>query len=149
MVNKLILVGRIGQDPEMKQLQNSSVTNFSVATSEKWTDQQGEKQERTEWHRVQAWGKLGEICAQYLKKGSLVFIEGKLRTRSWETQSGEKRYATEVIANSMQMLGSKSEEQGQAAEPQPRPNVPNYAPGSSNPPPQQPGGFDYDEPLPF
>ena len=107
-VNKVIIVGRLGSDPESKWLTSGSqVTNFSVATSENWT-KDGQRQEKTEWHRIVAFGKLAEICSKYLVKGKEVYLEGKLQTRSWE-QDGVKRYSTEILANQLQMLGSKDD----------------------------------------
>lgn len=104
-VNKVILVGNLGGDPELKHLDSGSVVaNFTVATNEKWKDKQGEYQERTEWHRLVAWGKLAEICGQYLSKGKQVYIEGRLQTREWD-KDGEKRYTTEIVANNMVILG--------------------------------------------
>ena len=109
-VNKVIVLGRLGQDPELKHTAGgSAVTNFSVATNESWTDKQGQKQERTEWHRVVVWGKLAELCSQYLSKGRQVYLEGKLQTRSWEDNQGQKRYTTEVQANTVQFLGGPSD----------------------------------------
>lgn len=106
-VNKVILIGNLGRDPEVRYTADGvAVANFSIATSEQWKDKNGEKQERTEWHRIVAWRRLGEICGEYLRKGSQVFIEGKLQTRSWEDRDGVKRYITEVVAQAMQMLGS-------------------------------------------
>lgn len=107
-VNKVIIVGNLGNDPETKQFSNGgSVTNISVATSEQWTDKQsGEKREATEWHRIVLFNRLGEIAAQYLRKGSQVYIEGSLRTRKWQDQNGQDRYTTEIRADQMQMLGS-------------------------------------------
>lgn len=114
-VNKVILVGRLGQDPEVRYTQGGTPkANLSIATDEIWKDQSGERQRRTEWHRVVAWSKLAEICGQYLNKGRLVYIEGRLQTRSWEDREGNKRYTTEVRADNMVMLGGRSEE-GQAA----------------------------------
>lgn len=114
-VNKVILVGRLGQDPEVRFTQGgTAVANLRIATDETWKDQSGERQQRTEWHRVVAWSKLAEICGQYLSKGRLVYIEGRLQTRSWEDREGNKRYTTEVRADNMVMLGGRSEE-GQAA----------------------------------
>ena len=108
-VNKVIIIGNLGKDPETRALPSGdSVSNFSVATTESWKDKAGEKQEHTEWHRVNAFGKLAEICNEYLKKGSAVYIEGKLRTRTWE-QDGVKKYSTEVIADRMQMVGGRPE----------------------------------------
>ena len=106
-VNKVILVGALGRDPEVKYMPNGeAVANFSMATSENWKDKSGAKQERTEWHNIVAYRKLAEIMGEYLKKGSPVYIEGKLQTRKWE-KDGVTRYTTEIIADSMQMLGSK------------------------------------------
>lgn len=105
-VNRAILIGNLGKDPDVKYLPDGTATaNFSIATSEQWKDKNGEKQERTEWHRIVCWRRLAEICGEYLHKGSQVFIEGKLQTRHWEDQSGVTRYATEVVAYAMQMLG--------------------------------------------
>jgi single-strand DNA-binding protein len=114
MINKVILVGRLGKDPEIRSTpQGTSVAKFTVATDEKFTDRAGEKQERTEWHNIVAWGKLGEICGQYLKKGKLVYIEGSIRTDSWDDkESGQKKYRTEVVANTMKMLDRRGDEGG-------------------------------------
>ncbi len=118
-VNKVILVGRLGQDPELKYTPSgAAVTNFSVATNEVWKDEQGNKKDRTEWHRVVLWRRLAEIAGEYLKKGSRVYLEGKLQTRTWEDKDGIKRYTTEVIANIMTMLDTKAES-GRAAAPPP------------------------------
>ena len=105
-INKVIIIGNLGADPETRQFSNGgSVTNISVATSEQWTDKQtGEKREATEWHRVTLFNRLGEIAAQYLRKGSKVYIEGSLRTRKWQDQNGQDRYTTEIRADQMQML---------------------------------------------
>ena len=109
-VNKVIVVGRLGADPEMKSVgANSTVTRLSVATSENWLDKDGQKQERTEWHRVVVWGKLAEICGKHLAKGRQVYLEGRLQTRSWEDQQGQKRYTTEIVANTVQFLGAPGE----------------------------------------
>ncbi len=105
-INKVIIVGRLGQDPEMKAVgQGSTVTRLNVATSENWTDKNGQKQERTEWHRITVWGKLAELCGKYLAKGRQVYIEGKLQTRSWE-DNGQKKYATDIVASTVQFLGA-------------------------------------------
>ena len=108
MINKVILVGNLGGDPEIRYIDNSkAVANFSIATSERWKDKNtGEMQNRTEWHRIVAWRRLGEICGEYLSKGSQVYVEGKLQTRSWE-QDGVTRYTTEIIANTVQFLGAR------------------------------------------
>ncbi len=105
-INKVILIGRLGADPELRYTPGGkAVASLRLATSEQWTGKDGEKTEKTEWHRVVAWGRLGEICGEYLKKGSQVYIEGRLQTRSWEDREGGKRYTTEIIALTMQMLG--------------------------------------------
>ena len=106
-VNKAILVGNLGDDPEQRFTPSgTAVANFRLATHEQWTNKDGERAERTEWHRIVAWGRLGEICGEYLHKGSQVYIEGRLQTRSWEDRDGNKRYTTEIVAQTMQMLGS-------------------------------------------
>lgn len=123
-VNRVILVGNLGQDPETRYLANgNAVTNISVATSESWTDKQsGQKQERTEWHRVVFYNKLAEIAGEYLKKGGKVYIEGALRTRKWQDQSGKDCYTTEIVADQMQMLDSRpSEAAREFYTPQPEP----------------------------
>jgi len=108
-VNKVILVGNLGKDPETRYMPSgSAVTNLTLATSESWKDKQsGEAQERTEWHKVAMFGRLAEIAAEYLRKGSQVYIEGKLRTRKWQDKEGKDRWTTEIVADEMQMLGSK------------------------------------------
>ena len=110
-VNRAIIVGHLGKDPETRSSQGGmTITNFSVATSETWKDKKtGEKREQTEWHRISTFGRLAEICAQYLEKGKLVYIEGRIQTRSWEDKEGNKRYTTEIIANNMQILGGGGE----------------------------------------
>jgi single-strand DNA-binding protein len=105
-VNKVILIGNLGKDPELRYTPGgSAVTNFPIATNERWKDKNGQPQERTEWHNIVLWGRLAEIANEYLKKGSPVYIEGRLQTRSWEDRDGNKRYTTEVVGNQMQMLG--------------------------------------------
>jgi single-strand DNA-binding protein len=112
-VNKAIVVGNLGRDPETRYTQsNTAVTNFTIATTDQWTDRDGNKQERTEWHRIVAWGRLGEICGQYLQKGKQVYIEGRLQTREWDDKEGQKRYTTEIVAREMQMLGRAGDFQG-------------------------------------
>jgi single-strand DNA-binding protein len=108
-INKVILVGNLGKDPDTRYMPSGkAVTNFSIATSESWTDKQsGDKQERTEWHNVVLFDKLGEIAAEYLRKGSQVYIEGSLRTRKWQDKEGKDRYTTEIVGRDMQMLGSR------------------------------------------
>lgn len=135
-VNKVILIGNVGADPELRYTPSGTgVTNFNIATNESWTDSSGERQEKTEWHRIVVWGRLAEICNQYLRKGSKVYIEGRLQTRNWESQDGQKRYTTEVVARDMQMLDSRDEVSA-GAEPYP-------SEGTAQPagqPAGQPGG---------
>ena len=107
-VNKAILIGNLGADPEIKSLPSGGkVANFNIATSEQWTNKEGNKEERTEWHRIVAFGKLAEICGEYLSKGRKVYIEGRVQTRSWEDRDGNKRYTTEIVAGQMSMLGGR------------------------------------------
>jgi single-strand DNA-binding protein len=107
-VNKVILVGRLGQNPEVRYTPSgSAVANFSVATNETWTDKQGQKQERTEWHRIVVWGKLAELCGKYLEKGRQCYVEGRLQTRSWQDKDGTTKYSTEVQATTIQFLGGE------------------------------------------
>jgi single-strand DNA-binding protein len=109
-VNKVILVGRLGSDPEVRYTPGgAAVANFSLATNESWKDKNGQKQERTEWHRIVTWGRLAELSGQYLKKGRQVFIEGGLQTRQWDDKDGNKRYTTEIKATNMQFLGGGAE----------------------------------------
>jgi len=117
MVNKVILIGRLGADPEVRYTQDGSmVTNFRFATNEQWTDRNGEKMQKTEWHRVVTFGKLAEICGNYLSKGRLVYTEGRIQTRAWDDRDGNKRYTTEIIATNMQILEPKGQEAGQLGE---------------------------------
>ena len=107
-VNKVILIGNLGRDPETRYMPDGgAVTNVSIATTESWKDKNGEKQEKTEWHRVAFFGKLAEIAGEYLKKGSQVYVEGRLQTRKWQDKDGQDKYTTEIIADRMQMLGSR------------------------------------------
>jgi len=108
-VNKAILVGNLGRDPEMRQTQNGqTVVNFTLATSESWTDRNGERVERTEWHRIVAWGKTAELCAKYLSKGRTVYVEGRIQTREWEDKDGNKRYTTEINAQTVNFIGPRT-----------------------------------------
>lgn len=117
MVNKVILIGRLGADPEVRYTQDGSmVTNFRLATNEQWTDKSGEKMQRTEWHRIVTFGKLAEICGNYLSKGRLVYTEGRIQTRAWDDRDGNKRYTTEIIATNMQILEPKGQEVDQPGE---------------------------------
>jgi single-strand DNA-binding protein len=147
-VNKVILVGNLGQDPEVRSFDNGGIiTNVSVATSESWKDRQtGEQRERTEWHRVVFRNRLAEIARDYLKKGSKVYIEGKLQTRKWQGQDGQDRYTTEVVANEMQMLDSRGSGAGttDTSYSQPAPQQAASAPAPAG------GGFDsFDDDIPF
>ena len=139
-INKVITVGNLGNDPEVRQLNNgSSVTTISVATSEKWKDKNtGEDVVKTEWHRIVFFNKLAEIAGNYLKKGSQVYTEGKLQTRKWQDNNGQDRYTTEIVASQMQMLGSKGDANTQQ---QQRPQQAQAH--------QQPPAFDFDEDAPF
>ena len=144
-INKVILVGNLGADPETRYMPSgSAVTNLSVATSESWKDKQsGEQKERTEWHKVAMFNRLAEISAEYLRKGSQVYIEGKLRTRKWQDRDGNDRWTTEIIADEMQMLGGRGGGGGSMPTSQdPGPS------GSSSPPPQA-GPDDFDDDIPF
>jgi single-strand DNA-binding protein len=118
-VNKVILVGHLGRDPELRYTQNGqAVANFSMATTESYAKRDGEREDRTEWHRIVAWGRLAEICAEYLSKGRQVYIEGRIQTREWEDREGEKRRTTEIVAREMQMLGRRGETSETTEEPQ-------------------------------
>ena len=142
-INKVILVGNLGADPETRYMPSgSAVTNLSVATSESWKDKQtGEQKDRTEWHKVVMFDRLAEIAAEYLRKGSQVYIEGKLQTRKWQDRDGNDRWTTEVRANEMQMLGGRGGAGGAA------PMGSDSRPSSS--PPPQPGPDDFDDDIPF
>jgi single-strand DNA-binding protein len=106
-VNKVILIGRLGNNPEIRYTNTgTAVANFNLATSENWNDKSGQRQERTEWHRVVVWGKLAELCEKYLAKGRQCFVEGRLQTRSWDDKDGNKKYTTEIVASTVQFLGA-------------------------------------------
>lgn len=141
-VNKVILVGLLGRDPETKTFPNGgSITQFSIATTESWVDKtSGERKEQTEWHRIVLHNRLGEIAQQYLRKGSKVYIEGKLRTRQWQDQNGQERYTTEILGNELQMLDSKGDSNYQ----QNQNTQQGYGQPKSQPAPQ-----DLDSDLPF
>ncbi|MCK9469740.1 MAG: single-stranded DNA-binding protein [Porticoccaceae bacterium] len=162
-INKVILVGNLGQDPETRYMPSGgAVTNVSIATSESWKDKNsGQLQERTEWHRVVFFNRLAEIAAQYLKKGSKVYVEGSLRTRKWQGQDGQDRYTTEIVANEMQMLDSRGGAGGdysqsyddsynQVAPPQNQPRQQQAPAQKSQQAPMDSGGFgDFDDDIPF
>ncbi len=128
-VNKAIIVGTLGKDPDVKYTAGgSAIVNCSVATNESWRDKNtGENVEKTEWHRIVIFGKLAEIAAQYLKKGSQVYFEGKIQTRKWQDQSGQDRYSTEIVANEMQMLGGRQDASGGTAPFKPQQQKPQQA----------------------
>ena len=110
-INKVILVGNLGRDPELRYTQGgTAVANFTIATNERWTDKQGERQERTEWHRILAWGRLAEIVGEYMNKGKQVYVEGSLQTRKWEDRDGNTRYTTEIKAQNIQMLSGRDQD---------------------------------------
>jgi single-strand DNA-binding protein len=109
-VNKVLLIGRLGNNPEIRYTNTgTAVANFNLATSENWNDKNGQRQERTEWHRVVVWGKLAELCEKYLSKGRQCFVEGRLQTRSWDDKDGNKRYTTEIVASTIQFLGGNAQ----------------------------------------
>ena len=143
-VNKVILIGNLGRDPETRNMQDGNpVLNMSIATSESWRDRNsGERRERTEWHRVVFFGRLAEIVAEYLRKGSQVYIEGKLRTRKWQDREGNDRWSTEVVANEMQMLGGRPGSNAPAQAP-----APAAAQVGADVPQPPPGEFDDDIPF--
>lgn len=158
-VNKVIIVGNLGGDPETRYMPSgSAVTNFTVATNESWKDKQtGEQKDRTEWHRVAMFNRLAEIAAEYLRKGSQVYIEGKLRTRKWQGQDGQDRYTTEIIADEMQMLGGRGGAggggnfgggQGSGGQQGGQGAPSGGQQGGGNVPPQ-PGPDDFDDDIPF
>ncbi len=147
-VNKVILVGRLGKDPETRYMTNGeAVTNVTLATSENWKDKNGEKQEKTEWHSLVFYRRLAEVAGEYLKKGSQIYVEGKIQTRKWQDKEGKDRYTTEIIVNEMQMLGSKTGGAGSFEV------VEKSAPASSSAPKSAPaakGNFDnFDDDIPF
>jgi len=148
-VNKAIIVGNLGGDPETRYMPSGgAVTNFTVATNESWKDKQtGEQKERTEWHRVAMFGRLAEIAAEYLRKGSQVYIEGKIRTRKWQGQDGQDRYTTEIIADEMQMLGGRGGSGGGFGGGAPAAGGGQQQGGGNAPP--QPGPDDFDDDIPF
>ncbi|RZA24445.1 MAG: single-stranded DNA-binding protein [Proteobacteria bacterium] len=129
-VNKVLLIGKLGRDPEMRHTPSGQgVCTLNIATTETWNDN-GNKQERTEWHRVTVWGKQGENCAKYLAKGRSVYVEGRLQTRSWDDKDGQKRYSTDIVATTVQFLGD-----GRTSQPQEGGNLQNFNPPHSEPSP--------------
>lgn len=155
-VNKVILVGNLGKDPEVRYMPSGdAITNITMATTDSWKDKNGEKQEKTEWHRVAFFGKLAEIAGEYLKKGSQVYVEGRLQTRKWQDKEGQDRYTTEIVADRMQMLGSRSgggnyEVQDKAPPGEGRESSSSSGPSSSKPPAKKGGDFaDFEDDIPF
>lgn len=150
-INKVILVGNLGADPEMRTMPSGkAVANIRIATSESWTDKAtGEKKDRTEWHTVVLFDKVGEIAGKYLKKGSQVYIDGRLRTRKWQDKEGHDRYSTEIVANEMQMLGSRQGNGGDSTDSRPAPRQERS--GSDSIPEERiPSGHDdFDDDIPF
>lgn len=149
-LNKAQLIGRLGQDPEVRYTQsNTAVATLNIATSERYKDSNGDQQEKTEWHRVIAWGRLAEICQQYITKGSLVYIEGPLQTRSWEDKDGQKKYTTEIKAKQITMLDTKNSKSGNLPpHPATSPNS-ESTPTSSPVPTTESTPNDTDDDLPF
>ena len=143
-VNKVILIGNLGADPETRYLPSGdAVTNIRIATTDTWKDKSGEKQEHTEWHRVAFFGKTAEIAGEYLKKGSPVYVEGRIRTRKWQDKEGQERYSTEIVADRMQLLGARG---GGGAEPMARePAAASAGAGGGGKPQQRKGGGAFDE----
>jgi len=139
-VNKVIVIGNLGSDPEMRYTASGAgVCELRVATNESWTDKNGQRQERTEWHRIVVWGKRAEVCSKYLAKGRQVYVEGRLQTRSWDDKDGNKRYTTEIVANDVQFLSSNNSNAGSRSDDGP-------------PPPSEPYGFNDSSPdddIPF
>ena len=148
-INKVILIGNLGKAPDLKFLPSGQpVANFSIATSEKWKDKStGESKEQTEWHNIVIFGKLAEICGQYLKKGSSVFVEGRLQTRKWQDKDGQDRYTTEIIANEMKMLGGRGDQSGSQPAQQLRSQSNQDARNKASFDAQSPAGFDDDVPF--
>jgi single-strand DNA-binding protein len=147
-LNKVMIIGNLGADPEVRYSPaGNAVTNIRVATTESWRDKQtGEQQERTEWHRVVGFNRLAEIMGEYLRKGSKVYIEGKLQTRKWQGQDGQDRFTTEVVANDMQMLDGRGEGGGGTA---PAPGASNQASQQPSEPASQAPPEDFDDDIPF
>jgi single-strand DNA-binding protein len=150
-INKVLLIGNLGADPDTRYMPSGkAVTNIRIATSESWKDKQtGDTQERTEWHSIVMYDKLGEIAAEYLRKGSQVYIEGKLRTRKWQDKEGKDRYTTEIIADQMQMLGGRGGGGGAASEPRSSSRPAPASEDRSAAPVDEAGGGEFDDDIPF
>lgn len=150
-VNKVILIGRLGKDPETRYMTSGeAVTNATLATSENWKDKSGEKQEKTEWHNLVFYRRLAEIAGEYLKKGSQIYVEGKLQTRKWQTKEGQDRYTTEIVVNEMTMLGGKSSGSGSFEVVENRPEASSGGSAPAKAAPAAKAGFDnFDDDIPF
>ncbi|RFC34004.1 MAG: single-strand DNA-binding protein [Candidatus Nitrotoga sp. LAW] len=150
-VNKVILVGRLGKDPETRYMPNGeAVTNATLATSENWKDKSGEKQEKTEWHNLTFYRRLAEIAGEFLKKGSMIYVEGKLATRKWQDKEGKDRYTTDIIVGEMQMLSSKSSGGNFDIVDKPPASSSASVSATNKPAPVKSGGFDnFDDDIPF
>jgi single-strand DNA-binding protein len=146
-VNKAIILGNLGKDPEVRFTPGGqAVANFTIATNESWKDKNGQQQERTEWHRIVVWGKLAELCGEYLKKGRQAYVEGRIQTREWQDKEGKKNYTTEIVANQVQFLGSRDGAGGGRVQT----NGQEFAPPPGDdmgPPPSGGGGADEDIPF--
>lgn len=149
-VNKVILVGRLGKDPETRYMTSGeAVTNVTLATSENWKDKSGEKQEKTEWHNLVFYRRLAEIAGEYLKKGSQIYVEGKLQTRKWQDKEGKDKYTTEIIVNEMQMLGGKATGGSFEVMDKPASSAPASAPAANRPAPAKSNFDNFDDDIPF
>lgn len=149
-VNKVILIGNLGKDPEVRYTPSgSAICNISVATTHKWKDKDGEKQEETEWSRVSFFGKLAEIVGEYCKKGKPIYVEGRLKTRKWQDKDGKDCYTTEIIADQMQLLGGRDEQEDRAPAPRQAPRTHGDRPGGPNNRQRAGAGFDDDNDPPF
>ena len=146
-VNKAIIIGHLGKDPEVRYTNSGApVAKFSVATTESWNNKQtNNREERTEWHNIVVWGRMAEVCGEYLKKGRPVYLEGRIQTRSWEDKEGNKRYTTEIVANTVQFLGSRGQE-AQTGSSNFGGDTPNMMPPE---PPNEGGAFEADDDIPF
>lgn len=147
-VNKAIIIGNLGKDPEMRYMPSGdAICNFSLATTDSWKDKNGEKQEKTEWHRISMFGKLAEIAGEYLKKGSQVYVEGRIQTRKWTNKEGQDQYTTEIVADKMQMLGGRSGGGGNSFEVVEKPAA---SAGSAKQAAKSGGDFDnFEDDIPF
>jgi len=145
-LNKAMIIGHLGKDPEVRAAGGSTVANFNVATSESWVDKQGQKQEKTEWHRIQIWGKAADFCGKYLKKGSKVYVEGKIQTRKFTNKEGKDQYVTEIVSQSIQGLDRRTDGGGAAPAPDSNPFSGSGSSAPSTPPASEPG---FTDDIPF